>query len=81
MTDEVFNVETGIQTSLNELCELHLRLTGSSLRPEYRDARKIANVQLRRAAVEKAEQKLGFKAKVCLGWRELVKLILVAESA
>ena len=89
VSDEVFNVGTGIQTSLKELCELLLHLTGSSLQPEYREARTVANVQSRRAAVEKAEQKLGFKTKVCLEeglrelirWRELVKPVLVAESA
>jgi UDP-glucose 4-epimerase len=89
LSDEVFNVGTGIQTSLKELCELLLHLTGSSLQPEYRDARKVANVQFRRAAVEKAEQKLGFKADVCLKeglrelirWRETVKPVLVAESS
>jgi len=89
VSDEVFNVGTGIQTSLKELCELLLYLTGSSLQPEYRDARTVANVQSRRAAVEKAEQKLGFKATVHLEeglrklirWRELVKPVLVAEIA
>ena len=39
VTDEVFNVGTGVQTSLNELCEILLRLTNSKLRPEYREAR------------------------------------------
>jgi UDP-glucose 4-epimerase len=66
-----------------------LHLTGSSLQPEYHDARQVANVQSRRAAVEKAEQKLGFKTTVCLEeglrklirWRELVKPVLIAESA
>jgi len=89
VSDQVFNVGTGIQTSLKELCELLLYLTGSSLQPEYRDARTVANVQSRRAAVEKAEQKLGFKATVHLEeglrklirWRELVKPVLVAEIA
>src|SRR5258707_6558974 len=41
--DEVFNVGTGRQTSLNTLCELLLRLTGSSLRPEYPEPRNVAN--------------------------------------
>ena len=54
VTDEVFNVGTGIQTTLSELCDLLLQLTGSSLRPEHREARQVANVQARRAGVEKA---------------------------
>jgi UDP-glucose 4-epimerase len=75
VTDEVFNVGTGLQTSLNELCDLVLDLTGSSLRPEHREVRKVANVQLRRAAVEKAAKLLDFQAKVSLreGLQELIR--------
>lgn len=75
ITDDVFNVGTGIQTSLNELCRTLLRLTGSSLQPEYREARSVANVQRRRASTEKAEKVLGFKATVSLdeGLRELIR--------
>lgn len=74
LTDEVFNLGTGVQTSLNELCELLLKLTGSSLRPEYREARKVGNVQRRRAAMEKADAMLGFRPLVSLeeGLGELV---------
>src|SRR5260370_21296683 len=73
--DEVFNVGTGRQTSLNTLCELLLRLTGSSLRPEYREARNVANVQTRRAAVHKAAEALDFKSKHPLqpAFRELIR--------
>jgi UDP-glucose 4-epimerase len=75
VTDEVFNVGTGVQTSLNELCDLLLRLSDSKLRPEYREARTVANVQTRRAAVEKAKRELGFEARVSLeqGLRELIR--------
>ena len=75
VTDEVFNVGTGTQTSLNELCDLLLAMTSSALRPEYRDPRKVANVQARRAAVEKAAGPLGFRATVTLqeGLRELIR--------
>ena len=75
VTDEVFNVGTGVQTTLNELCDVLLRLTGSSLRPEHREARKVANVTRRRAAVGKAEEMLGFKATASLeqGLRELIE--------
>jgi UDP-glucose 4-epimerase len=75
VSDEVFNVGTGIQTSLNELCGMLLELTDSSLRPEYREARKVANVQTRRAGVEKAAKLLGFEAAVSLreGLRELIR--------
>jgi UDP-glucose 4-epimerase len=75
VTDEVFNVGTGIQTSLNQLCEMLLRLTDSKLRPEYREARAVANVQTRRAAVDKIKRELGFEATVSLeqGLRELIR--------
>jgi len=75
VTDEVFNVGTGTQTSLSELCDLLLAMTSSVLRPEYRDPRKVANVQARRAAVEKAAGPLGFRATVTLqeGLRELIR--------
>jgi UDP-glucose 4-epimerase len=74
VTDEVFNVGTGIQTSLNQLCDMLLRLTDSKLRPEYREARAVANVQTRRAAVDKIKRELGFEATVSLeqGLRELI---------
>jgi UDP-glucose 4-epimerase len=75
VTDEVFNVGTGTQTSLSELCDLLLQLTDSSLRPERREARQVANVQARRAGVEKAAKLLDFRAKVSLqeGLRELIR--------
>jgi UDP-glucose 4-epimerase len=89
VTDEVFNVGTGVQTTLNELCEILLRITGSSLKPQYREARKVNNVQTRRAAVDKAARLLGFRAQVkledglrsLLAWREEAKSeSLVGES-
>ncbi len=90
VTDEAFNIGTGVQTSLKELCYLVLQLTGSSLHPEYRAARSVGNVQRRRAAVEKAERMLGFRAAVSLEqglsemmrWRQAAKAasVLTAEA-
>jgi len=75
VTDEVFNVGTGTQTSLSELSDLLLQLTNSSLRAERREARQVANVQARRAGVEKAARLLDFRADVSLqeGLRELIR--------
>jgi len=81
VADEVFNVGTGVQTSLQELCDLLLRLTGSPLRPAYVEERKVANVKARRAGVGKAERLLGFRAEIDLerglleliGWRAAAK--------
>jgi UDP-glucose 4-epimerase len=81
--DEVFNIGTGVQTSLNELCRLLLKLTGSSLQPEYREARRVGNVQRRRADVEKASRMLGFRAEVTLeeGLREFIRWRQAAKTS
>jgi UDP-glucose 4-epimerase len=73
--DDVFNVGTGVQTSLNDLCHMLLKITGCSLQPEYREARRVGNVQRRRAAVEKAEKVLGFRTTVSLeqGLQEFIR--------
>jgi UDP-glucose 4-epimerase len=81
VTDEVFNVGTGVQTTLNELSKLLLTIYGSPLTPEYFPARNVNNVQARRAATRKAETMLGFKAKIDLdsgmralvAWRDLAR--------
>ena len=85
-TDEVFNVGTGVETTLNELCRQLLKVTGSSLQPEHHEARKVNNVRARRATTEKAEQMLGFKSsvdlesglKMLIEWRNQVKSELTA---
>ena len=87
VTDEVFNVGMGVQTTLNELCHLLLKVTGSNLKPEYHEARKVNNVQARRATTEKAEKMLGFRAQVDLEaglkrlvrWREETKSEMAAS--
>ncbi len=75
VTDEVFNVGMGVQTTLNELCQLLLKVTGSHLKPEYHEARKVNNVQARSATTEKAERMLGFRAHVDLetGLKSLIR--------
>lgn len=75
VNDEVFNIGTGVRTSLCELCEMLLKLTGSSLKPEYREARRVGNVQRRLAAIDKAQEMLGFRAAVTLeqGLRALIR--------
>jgi UDP-glucose 4-epimerase len=88
VTDEVFNVGTGTQTSLKELCDLLLNLMNSPLQPEFREARKVANVRARRAATDKAAKLLGFSANVSLAeglqelirWRESAKAVVVPEE-
>jgi len=83
VTDEVVNVGTGVQTSLSELCNLLLQLTGSSLRPEHREARQVANVQARRAGVGKATRLLDFRAETSVreGLQELIRWRHSAKGA
>jgi UDP-glucose 4-epimerase len=74
-TDEVFNIASGIETSLNDLANTLLSVMGSDLKPEYGPERKVNPVPRRLADVQKAEETLGFKAKVKLeqGLRRLVE--------
>jgi UDP-glucose 4-epimerase len=75
VTDDVFNVASGVETSLNDLANALLKVMGSSLRPEYGPERKVNPVSRRLADTSKAERLLGFKAEVSLddGLRRLVK--------
>ena len=74
VTDEAFNVGTGVQTSLQQLCETLLRLSGSPLKPVYREQRKLGDAQVRRACTEKAARMLDFHTQINLdeGLRRLI---------
>lgn len=74
-TDTVFNIASGMETSLNGLAEALLKVMGSNLRPMYGPERKVNPVPRRLADTRKAEQRLGFKAEVSLeeGLRHLVE--------
>lgn len=63
VTDEFYNVGTGVQTSIRELCDLILELKRSNLKVTYKpysadDARRL--VQNRIGCPEKATRDLGF---------------------
>jgi UDP-glucose 4-epimerase len=66
VTDEVFNIASGVETSLNDLAYSLLKVMGSNLKPEYRPERKVNSVQRRLADVNKAKQLLGFEAQTSL---------------
>ncbi len=74
ISDEVFNVASGSETSLNDLAEILLAVMGSSLRPVHEPARKVNPVARRLAATGKAERQLGFRAEIGIeaGMRDLV---------
>jgi UDP-glucose 4-epimerase len=74
VTDEVCNVASGVETSLNDLARALLRVMGSDLRPEYGPERKVNSVQRRLADPGKARRLLNFETSVPLeeGLRRLV---------
>jgi UDP-glucose 4-epimerase len=75
VTDDVFNVATGVETSLNDLARQLLAVMGSRLQPEYGPTRAINPVPRRWASIEKAAALLNFKARTSLeeGLRALVQ--------
>jgi UDP-glucose 4-epimerase len=74
VSDDVFNVASGEETSLNELAVALLRVMGSNLSPIYGPERKVNAVSRRLADTRKAEDTLGFKASISLeeGLHQLV---------
>jgi UDP-glucose 4-epimerase len=65
LTDEVFNVASGVETSLNELAEALGRVMGRTLAPVHGPTRKVNPVSRRLADTRNAER-LGFHANVSL---------------
>ncbi len=74
VSDKVFNVASGVETSLNDLAYALLRVMGSTMQPEYGPERKVNPVSRRLADTTAAERDLGFRAEVDLdeGLRRLV---------
>ena len=74
VSDEVFNVASGTETSLKEVAAMLLRIMGSSAVPEHAPARKVNPVSRRLADTSSARQLLGFQTTVTLedGLRSLV---------
>ncbi|MBT5946928.1 MAG: NAD-dependent epimerase/dehydratase family protein, partial [Nitrospinaceae bacterium] len=75
VSDEVFNIASGGETSLLELAQVLLKVMDrEDLHIEFQDERSVNPVRRRLADVSKAERLLGFKAEVSLeaGMRDLV---------
>jgi UDP-glucose 4-epimerase len=74
VTDRVFNVASGTETSLRGLADALLRAMGSDLEPEFGPERKVNPVSRRLADTSAARDLLGFTAQVDLdeGLRRLV---------
>jgi UDP-glucose 4-epimerase len=66
VTDDVFNVASGTETSLNELADALLWVMKSNLKPIYGPERKVNPVARRLADTSKAAELLGFRANIGL---------------
>jgi UDP-glucose 4-epimerase len=66
ITDDVLNIASGTETSLLELLQALLKVTGSKLEPEFLPERAVNPVPRRLACTKKSEELLGFKAKVSI---------------
>jgi UDP-glucose 4-epimerase len=66
VTDEVFNVASGTETSLNDLATALLRVMGSDLTPERGPTRRVNSVSRRLADTGRAKQETGFESHVSL---------------
>ncbi|WP_194897972.1 NAD-dependent epimerase/dehydratase family protein [Catenulispora pinisilvae] len=75
VTDEVFNVACGVETSLNELAKTLLEVMGSDLPVEYGPPRAVNGVTRRLADTARAAAGLGFVAEIGLreGLADLVQ--------
>ncbi len=73
-TDQFFNIGMGVKTTINELVEGLLQITGSNLKPEYRPQEEMF-VTHRVGSTEKAVELLGFRARIPLqaGLRTVVE--------
>jgi UDP-glucose 4-epimerase len=65
-SDEVFNVASGVETTLNELAATLAAVMDVRLEPEYGPERAVNAVPRRLASTRKAEEQLGFRAEVPL---------------
>ena len=64
--DDVFNVASGVETSLNDLAAALLKVMGADMTPDYGPERSVNPVSRRLADTSKAEHLLGFKAQTSL---------------
>jgi UDP-glucose 4-epimerase len=66
VTDAVFNVATGVETSLAELAGTLLKVMGSDLSVEFGPERVVNKVSRRLADTARAREQLGFQAQIGL---------------
>jgi UDP-glucose 4-epimerase len=66
VTDQVFNLGSGVETSLDDLARTLLHVMGSDLTVEYGPERKVNAVRRRLAETSNTRDLLGFEARVQL---------------
>lgn len=86
VSNDVFNIASGEETSLEELCFMLLEVMNSDLKPKYvllPEERKQVEVMRRCADVTKAKEDIGFQVSVTLkeGLKELVQWLETKEVA
>lgn len=65
-TGEVFNVGTGVETRVNELAAILIRLIGAKVEPEHTDRRDVDNIRRRVVNIEKTRRALRWVPEVTL---------------
>ena len=75
VSDEVFNIACGVETSLLDLAQMLIAAMGADLEVEFGPARAAAAVTRRLAYTDKARDLLGFEAEIDIedGLRRLVQ--------
>jgi len=63
---EVFNVGTGVETSVNQLAAVLTRLVGVSVEPAHSDRRDVDNIRRRVVNIEKTRRALRWVPEVTL---------------
>ena len=82
VSDEVFNVASGTETSLLDLYRALAKVMDVDIEPEFAPARKVNPVPRRLADTTRAQAFLGFSAQISLeqGLRELVQWWRIEQS-
>jgi UDP-glucose 4-epimerase len=89
VSDRVYNIARGEESSLRELADALLDVMGSDLVPEYGPARAVNNVSRRLADTTAASRDLGFEARISLregltrlvAWWQSERESLLAQGA
>jgi len=63
---QVYNVGTGRETSVNQLAELIIRISGQNVHPRHVDRRDIDNIRRRVLNIEKARGELRWTPEATL---------------